>query len=171
MFFPRVVGEPIENEDYFPKSTIRRFVEKNRRNPTAAERRLHRILWNARGGALRRRFIFQHAISGRWIVDFFFSEVRLAVEVDGGIHTLDHQRQRDRLKEADCRRFDITLVRVTNSEVFGDRDALLEKLRAGWWAAKRRSNVIIGTTYLSADESARRKQIAQRIVRTRLPGT
>jgi hypothetical protein len=41
------------------------------------------------------------------------------------------RRKIDR-KILDCERFDITLIRVRNSEVFGDRDYLLQKLRAGW---------------------------------------
>jgi len=99
------------------------------------------------GGALKGRFVREHVVSGKWIVDFFVPEVRLAIEVDGSIHRQDSQRKRDHWKDEDCARFDITIVRVTNSEVFGDRDFLLQKLRQGWREAKLRPNRIIGKTW------------------------
>lgn len=67
--------------------------------------------------------------SGKWIVDFFLPEVRLAVEVDGGYHTTRMQQARDAEKEADCARFDVTLVRLSNAQVFGDWRDLLPTLR------------------------------------------
>jgi very-short-patch-repair endonuclease len=69
------------------------------------------------GGVLRGRLRSQHVISGKWIVDFFFPEVRLAIEVDGNYHLEKDRALKDREKELDCTRFDITLVRVHNSEV------------------------------------------------------
>jgi very-short-patch-repair endonuclease len=83
-------------------------------------------------------------VSGRWVVDFFFPEIRLAIEVDGSVHGSMEQKCRDAEKERDCIRFDITLIRVSNSEVFGDRQKLLDKLRAGWRTALRRENQIVG---------------------------
>ena len=115
-----------------------------RRNPTAAEQHLSRILNTLNSGILKGRFRTQHVISGQWIVDFFFPEIRLAVEVDGSVHRTKEQKIRDTEKEKDCRRFDITLVRVSNSEVFGNREKLLDKLRSGWRAALKRENFIIG---------------------------
>ena len=77
-------------------------------------------------------------------MDFFFPEVRLAIELDGGHHGRGEQAERDRIKEKDCRRFDITLVRFTNAEVFGNRTALVERLRKAWATARARENVIVG---------------------------
>lgn len=37
--------------------------------------------------------------------------------------------KRDALKTADCERAGITLLRLTNEEVFGERASLIEKLR------------------------------------------
>lgn len=131
-------------------SNIRRFADLNRRHETPAEKRLHAILLALNNGKLKGRFSRQHPISGKWIVDFFFPEVRLAVEVDGAIHEQLDQHRRDRLKEADCERFDITLIRVTNSQVFSDPDRVVALLRHGWRAAKDRKNLIIGKAYEDA---------------------
>ena len=95
-------------------------------------------------GVLRGRFRREHVISGKWIVDFYFPEIRLAIEVDGSVHLTKEQSDRDRLKDSDCARFDISMLRITNREVFGDRKALIEKLRDGWKTALKRENKIIG---------------------------
>jgi len=71
--------------------------------------------------------------------------VRLGIEIDGAIHRTPDQIKRDRQKESDCARFDITLIRVTNSEVFGNRERLTTKLRDGWKQALGRKNKVIGT--------------------------
>jgi very-short-patch-repair endonuclease len=115
-----------------------------RRRPTQAEREFKNFLLSLNGGVLRNRFKMQHVASGRWIIDFFFPEVRLGVEIDGSVHRAHVQKRRDRQKEKDCARFDITLLRVTNSDVFGDKNALANKLRSGWREAMRRNNKIIG---------------------------
>lgn len=141
---PRVVGEPLVVTDYRPRSRIRMFAGRNRSNLTPAEKRLKRILEQLNNGALRGRFKCQHPISGRWIVDFFFPEIRLAIEVDGSIHSTDEQRELDTQKDEDCERFDVTMLRITNREVFGNRAALIEKLRTGWRNALNRENRIIG---------------------------
>jgi very-short-patch-repair endonuclease len=142
--YPRVVKEPSIVEPVYIRSHIQRYAGQMRRNPTQAEQQLSTILNSLNSGVLRGRFRSQHAVSGRWIVDFFFPEIRLAIEVDGRVHRSKEQRAKDAEKERDCRRFDITLVRISNSEVFGDREKLLDKLRSGWRTALRRENKIIG---------------------------
>ena len=153
---PRVLGEPPLTTEYPRRCRIREFADRNRKNPTLAEAEFKRILEQLKGGVLRGKFKLQHAISGKWIVDFFFPEIRLAIEVDGSIHRTDEQRKRDRLKDADCARFDITVLRITNREIYGDREALIEKLRIGWRKAQHRENRIIGMDvdeYLSRSHS------------------
>lgn len=143
LVIPHVVGE-LYNQGSYTQSHIRRNVKRLKKEPTRAERRMKEILESLNGGVLKGRFRFQHAISGRWIVDFFFPENRLALEIDGSIHLTEAQRKRDREKNYDCRRFDITLVRIHNAEVFGDREKLVQKLRKGWRRALDRENKIIG---------------------------
>ena len=141
---PGVIGDPDFISSAPAQSSILKFAHRRRRNPTPAEARLCRILNQLNGGALRGRFKREHPISGRWIVDFFFPEVRLAIEVDGSIHLTEDQKRRDREKDTDCARFDITVLRITNQDVYGDRRVLIEKLRAGWREALHRENKIIG---------------------------
>ena len=143
---PRVIGETPIFAPSHSKSYIVRNAEKRRANPTRSEAELERILNSLNGGVLRGKFQRERVISGKWIVDFFFPDIRLAIEVDGSIHITHMQQTRDRKKDADCQRFDITVLRLRNAEVFGDRGALIEKLRAGWRAARARENRIIGSS-------------------------
>jgi len=144
---PRVCGEtnPIGGE--YTESYIHRFAKRNRRRLTSSEQRFEILLRNWNDGILRGRYKPQHPISGKWIVDFYFSEVRLAIEIDGSIHGSPEQMAKDLEKTSDCKRFDITLLRLSNEDVWGDEDRLLSKVRQSWREAKSRKNVIIGMQY------------------------
>mgnify|MGYP001955883912 FL=1 len=96
---------------------------------------------------LKGRFKREHVISGKWITDFFFPDIRLAIELDGPYHLRSQQITRDRQKDEDCKKYDITVLRITNKEVFGDQDKLTKKLRGGWRRALDRKNYIIGMSY------------------------
>lgn len=141
---PRVVGEPLPFAEFPKRSYILENADKNRNNPTHAEKKLREILDELEGGVLRGKFECQYAISGKWIVDFFFPKIRLAIEVDGSIHQTAQQKKRDRQKDEDCARLDITMLRINNREIYGDECKLINKLRLGWGRALKRDNQIIG---------------------------
>jgi very-short-patch-repair endonuclease len=81
-------------------------------------------------GALEGRFRREWVCGGRWIVDFYFPEVRLAIEVDGGYHRSTFQLGWDLFKAAELEAAGLTLLRLTNQEVFGDRERLLASSKA-----------------------------------------
>ena len=66
-----------------------------RRNQTEAEKAAWHLLRDRRLGAKFRR---QWRIEN-WVVDFYCFEHRLAVELDGGVHSQPSQRRRDAAKE------------------------------------------------------------------------
>ena len=144
IWVPRVVGEPLPFAESPKRSYIEENADKNRNNPTPAEEKLEKFLNEHKGGRLRGKFEREYVISGKWIVDFFFPENRLAIEVDGSIHQTAKQKELDRQKDEDCARFDITMLRINNREIDGDRGKLIEKLRSAWLEAKNRKNQIIG---------------------------
>ena len=135
------------------RSKILKYSERRRRRPTYAEAELERILNRLNGGVLRGKFKREHPVSGKWIVDFFFPEIRLAIEVDGAIHLTKGQLERDQQKDDDCAKLDITVLRLTNRDIAGNRNALVAKLRAGWRKALDRENRTIG---MSEDEYSAR---------------
>lgn len=109
-----------------------------RATPTRAEAELARILNHLNHGALRGRYFREWAFAEKWILDFYFDEIRLGIEVDGSIHRQSAQKVRDREKEKACNDWHITLLRVSNDEVLGSSKDLTEKLRAAWREAQRR---------------------------------
>ena len=119
--------------------TLRLIADERREHPTRAERALAAILNGLNEGALDGRFRREWVCGGRWIVDFYFPEVRLGIEVDGGYHRSTVQRGWDLFKEGGLESAGVTLLRLTNEEVFGDRERLLGKLRQAWRTALRNS--------------------------------
>lgn len=117
-------------------SPLQALGDERRMSATHAERRLERILNTVNGGVLRGRFSREWVCGKGWIVDFFFPEVRLAIEVDGPYHRTPDQLFRDLDREVEIEKFAVTIIRITNEQVFGDRDKLLNRLREGWRAAR-----------------------------------
>ena len=116
-------------------ATLELVAQERRERPTRAERALARFLNEVNGGALEGRFRREWICGRRWIVDFYFPEVRLAIEVDGGYHRSTFQLGWDLFKAAELEAAGVTLLRLTNQEVLGDRERLLRKLRGTWRAA------------------------------------
>src|SRR3981081_3172884 len=89
---PYVVGELISDRSYRPilvqKSYIVKSSERRLSTPTRAEAELERVLNSLTGGILRGKFKREHVVSGKWIVDFFFPEIRLRIEVDGTVQNI-----------------------------------------------------------------------------------
>ncbi|SFU28702.1 leucyl-tRNA synthetase [Pustulibacterium marinum] len=97
-------------------------AKENRNNPTEAEA----ILWNAlRGKQVGYKFRQQHLISN-FIVDFVCLSKGLVIEVDGGIH--DQQQEKDAERTAILNELGYKVIRFKNEEVIGDLDGVLETI-------------------------------------------
>ncbi|MEI8259537.1 MAG: DUF559 domain-containing protein, partial [Deltaproteobacteria bacterium] len=84
------------------------------------------VLWShLRGRRLGARFRDRHVIVG-FYVDFYAPSIRLAVEVDGGVH--DEQREYDEERTRVLAGFGVTVVRVRNDEVMEDLAAVLSRI-------------------------------------------
>ena len=100
-------------------------ARQNRANPTRAEK----ILWEALrarrlyGGRFRR----QHVID-RFLVDFYCSEARLVVEVDGEIHRFQAEEDRERQRALEER--GLRVIRFTNAEVIEDLASVRRRIAA-----------------------------------------
>jgi len=142
---PKVIGEYSILEHHYSKSKILVYADRNRQRMPKGERAFEDILLDLNNGVLKGLYVKQYP-TGNWIIDFFFPKIRLGVEIDGSGHLEPVQMEKDRRKDADCANLDITMIRFTNDEVFGERDPLVDKLRDGWRQALRRENKIIGKT-------------------------
>jgi len=95
-----------------------------RRNPTVSERLLRRALKEASGS--RYRWQFQSVVLG-WILDFYCSKARVAVEVDGSSH--EGREHQDQNRDAVLRdRLDILTLRFSNEAVQANPDKVADAI-------------------------------------------
>jgi len=71
------------------------------------------------------KFRRQHPL-GRFVADFYCPELRLAIELDGGIHTT--QVERDRARDEIVAQHDTRVVRIRNEGFLADPEATLAEL-------------------------------------------
>ena len=73
------------------------------------------------------KFRRQHALH-LYIADFYCHELRLAIEVDGGVHENEEVRNHDRNRDAELNRLGVTVLRFTNKEVIEQTEKVLNKI-------------------------------------------
>ena len=85
-------------------------------------------LWQAlRSRQLNARFRRQHPI-GPWIVDFYCTERRLALEVDGWSHNMGDPA-RDGRRDADLARRGVRVLRFAASDVLTNLDGVVRSVQ------------------------------------------
>ena len=96
-----------------------------RKPETPAEK----VLWDAlRAGRLDGlKFRRQHPV-GRFVLDFYCAAARLCVEVDGGIH--DEQLERDGARDAALLAHGVRTMRFSNERVMGELANVLAEIRS-----------------------------------------
>lgn len=88
------------------------------------------ILWSK----LRRKqmhgckFRRQYGV-GKYSIDFYCPELKLAIEVDGDSHCAAGALKRDAIREEFIRRFEIRFLRFLNTDVYKNLDGVLLKIK------------------------------------------
>ena len=88
-----------------------------------------KLLWSV----LRRkqlqgcRFRRQHPI-GQFIADFYCHEKQLVIEVDGGVHLEEEQKEYDEGRNHEMQHWGIKILRFTNEEITKDLDNVIGKI-------------------------------------------
>ena len=96
----------------------------NRRNPTEAEELLwKKVLSHKKTGY---KFTRQKPV-GRFILDFYCSELSLAIEVDGGYHK--DRIYYDKARDEFLKQIGIKTIRFSNSEIIKDIESVKLKIR------------------------------------------
>ena len=121
----RLKGVEASFEDRYEAADTRRL------QPTPAEAAFACILDELGDGALRGEYKREWPV-GQWCLDFYFPAIKLAIEIDGGYHRAQSQWRQDQRRTAELEAAGITVLRIVNAEVFGDRARLIERLRAAW---------------------------------------
>jgi very-short-patch-repair endonuclease len=101
----------------------REIARQLKHSMTPYERRLWQRL--RAGGLYGLKFRRQQVIAG-FIVDFYCHSVRLAIEVDGGVH--DAQREYDMERSDVLGRLAVRVIRFRNAEVQNDIEGVMRKL-------------------------------------------
>lgn len=106
-------------------TTLKQFVEENRKNPTEAEEKLWSILSGKKIGGYK--FRRQHII-GNYIADFICLKENFIIEVDGGIHQLPENKASDKSRTKDLNDLGYTVIRFLNEEVLFDSDKVISRI-------------------------------------------
>lgn len=65
---------------------------------------------------------------GRYVVDFYCPQLRLAIEIDGSNHFVGNRPEYDRRRDEFMANLDMTIVRIPSLEVCNDPDQVIEWL-------------------------------------------
>ena len=104
---------------------IFQIAERLRRDMTATEKIIwDRVCKNQLGVRIRR----QHPV-WKFIADFYCHEVKLVIEIDGGIHLRPENKEYDISREIILKEFQIEIVRFTDDEVSNEPDLVIEKIK------------------------------------------
>ena len=105
-----------------------------RSSPTEAEKAAWNLLRGRRLGAkFRRQFPLESGV-----LDFYCFEHRLAIELDGGVHSQIEQMRRDAAKEDYLRTLGIRLLRIPNAMVLEHPDEFVRKVLEAMGTAEER---------------------------------
>jgi very-short-patch-repair endonuclease len=106
----------------------------NRSDMTSVRRKLRRtetptekFFWNAvRDRRIANCKFRRQSSVEKFVVDFYASEVCLAIELDGAIHLTEEAKARDAARETLITQYGITFLRFTNDEVEKNLPNVLE---------------------------------------------
>lgn len=96
-----------------------------RKNMTRAEVLLWFELKNKKLGV---RFLRQYSI-GKFVVDFYAPEIKLAIEADGVTHSTPEEIEYDAIRQRIIEENKITFLRFTNLEIYEEMHKVLENLK------------------------------------------
>ncbi|MDQ3683917.1 MAG: endonuclease domain-containing protein [Bacteroidota bacterium] len=113
------------NMHFSASKTIFQYAEALRKNMTEAEK----IVWerfckNQLGVRIRR----QHPIY-KYIADYYCHELKLVIEIDGGIHMIKENKKYDISRDITLSEFGIQIVRFTNDQVINQIDQIIEEIK------------------------------------------
>jgi len=110
---------------YNASPEIHKRAKELRKNMTPAEKVLWKHIRNRKLGKLK--FRRQHPID-IFIADFYCHELKLVIEIDGGIHQLPENSEYDIGRNAEMKEMGIEIIRFTNEEVLNTIEQVLKRI-------------------------------------------
>jgi very-short-patch-repair endonuclease len=114
------------NRYFSNKSVFKKFRKKLRNQSTSAEATLWGLIKNRNLDG--RKFRRQHSL-GTYIVDFYCSEEKLIIELDGDLHGEYFKIEEDKSRDDSLERLGYKILRFENRIVFQDPDYILKEIR------------------------------------------
>ena len=105
--------------------TIFQYAELSRKNLTETEKIVWEKLCKKQLGVKIRR---QHPI-WKYVADYYCHEIKLVIEIDGGIHLRRENKECDINREVTLKEFGIEIIRFTNDEIINDIDNVIGQIR------------------------------------------
>lgn len=65
---------------------------------------------------------------GKYIIDYYSPEIKLAIEIDGATHNLPDEIEYDITRQVEIEKSGITFLRFTNEEIYETMDFVLERI-------------------------------------------
>lgn len=104
---------------------LRDIARELRKDMTYAEK----ILWHLlRKKSLGVKFRRQHRID-HYIVDFYCSEIRFIIEVDGDIHEIDDVKMKDDVRQAYLESKGFKILRIKNEDIISNGNRVYEEIK------------------------------------------
>lgn len=104
-----------------------KFCRNLRKRQTEAERKLWQVLRNRQLGGMK--FRRQYAID-KYVVDFYCSEHKLAIEADGGQHYDAENIKKDEIRTRIINQHGIKVLRFTDTDILCKTDSVCESILA-----------------------------------------
>jgi very-short-patch-repair endonuclease len=109
-----------------------------------------KIIWeklckNQLGVRIRR----QHPV-WKFIADFYCHELKLIIEIDGGIHLTSENKEYDISRDITLNELRIQIIRFTNDQVINETDMVIEEIKRTIAVLKQKQ-----TQVLNQDTKAR----------------
>ncbi len=107
------------------RPTLKSYRKNLRNHSTAAEATLWKLLRNKQVGGLK--FRRQHSI-GNYILDFYCPQLKLAIELDGEVHSGVYAEEKDRERDSFLNQHRIEVIHFENRWVYEYPQDIVEEI-------------------------------------------
>jgi len=109
----------------YNKTSEKQKRRKLRQHQTNAEDLMWRFLRNRQ--LLGLKFRRQYSVS-KYVIDFYCTEIKFAIELDGGSHLSPKKKNKDKIRQRNLEKYGINFVRITDDELFGNPNKAFNKI-------------------------------------------
>lgn len=87
-----------------------------------------KLIWMyLRKRQMKERFLRQYSVDN-YVIDFYCSKLKLAVEIDGDVHNLQDQKEYDKSRQKYLETFGINFIRIKNEELLGNPNKAFRRI-------------------------------------------